>query len=34
MDFFDTGFLTPHINLALFIASWIIGVIGICAGLL
>lgn len=34
MDFFDTGFLTPQVNLALFIEAMIIGVLGICAGLL
>lgn len=30
MDFFDTGFLTPRINLALFIVSWIMGIVGLC----
>lgn len=30
MDFFDTGFFTPQANLALFIAAWILGVIGLC----
>ena len=34
MDFFDTGFFTPQVNLALFITAMIIGVLGICAGLL
>lgn len=33
MDFFNTGFFTPKVNLALFIAAMIIGVLGICAGL-
>lgn len=30
MDFFDTGFSTPQINCGLFIAAWILGVIGLC----
>jgi hypothetical protein len=30
MDFFDTGFLSPQINCGLFIAAWIIGIIGLC----
>lgn len=30
MNFFDTGFLTPRVNCALFIAAWILGVIGLC----
>ena len=30
MDFFDTGFLSPQINCGLFIAAWILGVIGLC----
>ena len=30
MDFFDTGFLTPRINLGLFIMSWIMGIAGLC----
>lgn len=34
MDFFDTGFLSPQVNCGLFIAAMVIGVLGICAGLL
>lgn len=30
MDLFDTGFFTPRANLALFIAAWILGIIGLC----
>lgn len=30
MDIFDTGFLTPRANIALFIAAWIIGLVGLC----
>lgn len=30
MDFFDTGYLTPRVNCGLFIAAWIIGIIGLC----
>lgn len=33
MDSFDTGFFTPRVNLALFVAAMIIGVLGIWAGL-
>ena len=30
MDFFNTRFLTPQVNCVLFIAAWIIGIIGLC----
>lgn len=30
MDFFDTGFFTPRINLGLFIVSWLMGIVGLC----
>lgn len=30
MNFFDTGFLSPQVNCGLFIAAWILGVIGLC----
>ena len=30
MDFFDTGFLSSQINCGLFIAAWIIGIVGLC----
>lgn len=30
MEFFNTGFLSPQINRGLFIAAWILGVIGLC----
>lgn len=30
MSFFDTGFLSPQVNCGLFIAAWILGVIGLC----
>lgn len=32
-DYFDTGFLSPRINFALFMAAWLIGILGVCAGL-
>lgn len=30
MDFFDTGFWTPQVNCVLFIAAWVMGIIGLC----
>lgn len=30
MEFFNTGLLSPQINCGLFIAAWIIGLVGLC----
>lgn len=30
MELFDTGLWTPQVNCGLFIAAWILGLIGLC----